>query len=89
MLFAQPTDVVKVRLQAGSNGRSVRYSSTLQAYKNIAAEEGTRGLWKGIIVQILFTIKPNSSDTICDIYIAVLAEYADSLQISIDKDSRH
>nr|XP_033339923.1 mitochondrial uncoupling protein 2-like [Megalopta genalis] len=48
VLFAQPTDVVKVRLQAGSNGRSaVRYSSTLQAYKNIAAEEGTRGLWKG------------------------------------------
>lgn len=48
VLFAQPTDVVKVRLQAGSIGRtSVRYSSTLQAYKNIAAEEGTRGLWKG------------------------------------------
>lgn len=69
MLFAQPTDVVKVRLQAGSNGRSVRYSSTLQAYKNIAAEEGTRGLWKGTIVQI--TIK------IYDIL------YADSLQSSI------
>ena len=48
VLFAQPTDVVKVRLQAGSIGRSsVRYSSTLQAYKNIAVQEGTRGLWKG------------------------------------------
>lgn len=48
VLVAQPTDVVKVRMQAGNNGRSsVRYSSTLQAYKNIANVEGARGLWKG------------------------------------------
>ncbi|KAF7389207.1 hypothetical protein HZH66_010344 [Vespula vulgaris] len=56
VLFAQPTDVVKVRLQAGNNGRSsVRYSSTLQAYKNIASVEGTRGLWKGIFQFTIFT----------------------------------
>lgn len=48
VLLAQPTDVVKIRMQAGNNGRSsVRYTSTLQAYKNIASVEGTKGLWKG------------------------------------------
>lgn len=48
VLFAQPTDVVKVRLQAGNIGQSrVRYASTLQAYKSIAVNEGTSGLWKG------------------------------------------
>lgn len=49
VLIAQPTDVVKIRFQAGNNGKStVRYKSTLQAYKNIAVNEGVRGLWKGI-----------------------------------------
>lgn len=48
VLIAQPTDVVKIRMQAGNNGRSsVRYRSTMQAYKSIASEEGARGLWKG------------------------------------------
>lgn len=54
VLLAQPTDVVKIRMQAGNNGRSsVRYSSTLQAYKNIANVEGARGLWKGEKTHIL------------------------------------
>lgn len=49
VLIAQPTDVVKIRLQAGNNGKStVRYKSTLEAYKNIAVKEGVRGLWKGM-----------------------------------------
>ncbi|OAD52365.1 Mitochondrial uncoupling protein 2 [Eufriesea mexicana] len=66
VLFAQPTDVVKVRLQAGSNGRSsVRYSSTLQAYKNIAAEEGTRGLWKGTIPNISRNAIVNVAEIVC------------------------
>lgn len=48
VMIAQPTDVVKIRMQAGNNGRSsVKYSSTLQAYKSIANREGARGLWKG------------------------------------------
>jgi len=48
VMIAQPTDVVKIRMQAGNNGRSsVRYSSTLQAYKSIASGEGAKGLWKG------------------------------------------
>lgn len=46
---AQPTDVVKVRFQA--NGvlpeSTPRYSSTMDAYRTIAREEGFCGLWKG------------------------------------------
>ena len=50
VFLAQPTDVVKVRLQAGAHGRdAMRYNSTLHAYKSIAMNEGPRGLWKGII----------------------------------------
>ncbi|XP_077961230.1 dicarboxylate carrier UCP2 isoform X2 [Gasterosteus aculeatus] len=47
--FAQPTDVVKVRLQAQARcaGRAGRYCGTIDAYKTIAKEEGMRGLWKG------------------------------------------
>jgi hypothetical protein len=50
-LLAQPTDVVKVRLQAQQrtlgSGTVPRYKSTLQAYQMIARQEGARGLWKG------------------------------------------
>ncbi|XP_015435442.1 PREDICTED: mitochondrial uncoupling protein 2-like isoform X1 [Dufourea novaeangliae] len=66
VLLAQPTDVVKVRLQAsGKGGTSVRYSSTLQAYKNIAAEEGTRGLWKGTIPNISRNAIVNVAEIVC------------------------
>lgn len=66
VLLAQPTDVVKVRLQAGTNGRSsVRYSSTLQAYKNIATEEGTRGLWKGTVPNITRNGIVNVAEIVC------------------------
>lgn len=48
VLFAQPTDVVKVRFQAQLRGDTRnRYSSTMQAYKTIAVTEGAKGLWKG------------------------------------------
>lgn len=49
--FAQPTDVVKVRFQAQvrlpESGSVKRYSSTIDAYKTIARDEGVKGLWKG------------------------------------------
>lgn len=47
---AQPTDVVKVRFQAGIHlgaGSNRKYSGTMDAYRTIAREEGFRGLWKG------------------------------------------
>lgn len=49
VILAQPTDVVKVRLQAQTKGQGCakRYSGTLHAYKTIAKEEGINGLWKG------------------------------------------
>ncbi|XP_066585237.1 dicarboxylate carrier UCP2-like [Prorops nasuta] len=66
VLFAQPTDVVKVRFQAGNIGRSsVRYSSTLEAYKTIAFNEGTKGLWKGTIPNISRNAIVNVSEIVC------------------------
>jgi len=48
VLFAQPTDVVKVRMQAQrSSGGAARYSGTINAYSTIAKTEGISGLWKG------------------------------------------
>ncbi len=47
-MVAQPTDVVKVRMQAQAAGEGVRYTGCMQAYTKIATEEGVRGLWKGI-----------------------------------------
>lgn len=48
VMIAQPTDVVKVRFQAQLRGAGeARYSSTMQAYRTIAIQEGARGLWKG------------------------------------------
>jgi solute carrier family 25 uncoupling protein 8/9 len=45
---ANPTDLVKVRLQAqGREGGAPKYSSALGAYAKIAKEEGIAGLWTG------------------------------------------
>ncbi|XP_010143137.1 PREDICTED: mitochondrial uncoupling protein 2-like [Buceros rhinoceros silvestris] len=51
---AQPTDVVKVRFQANRAlpESTRRYSSTMDAYRTIAREEGFRGLWKGTLPNI-------------------------------------
>ncbi|NXC90928.1 UCP3 protein, partial [Cercotrichas coryphoeus] len=50
---AQPTDVVKVRFQARSLSDSARrYSSTVDAYRTIAREEGIHGLWRGTMPNI-------------------------------------
>ena len=48
VVFAQPTDVVKVRMQAQVTGLAPRYVGTINAYKTIAVEEGMKGLWKGM-----------------------------------------
>lgn len=46
--LGQPTDVVKVRMQAQGASGIIRYSSAFNAYRTINAEEGVRGLWKGM-----------------------------------------
>jgi len=45
--IAQPTEVVKIRMQAAKAG-TVRYTGTLSAYYKIAVTEGTKGLWSGL-----------------------------------------
>lgn len=45
--MAQPTDVVKIRMQGQSTSSARIYNSSISAYKCIATEEGIRGLWKG------------------------------------------
>ncbi|XP_070531910.1 dicarboxylate carrier UCP2-like [Ptychodera flava] len=65
--FAQPTDVVKVRLQAQSNvsGSAVRYTGALHAYRTIGREEGIRGLWKGCLPNITRNSIVNATELVC------------------------
>ncbi|XP_033220273.1 mitochondrial uncoupling protein 2-like [Belonocnema kinseyi] len=66
VLLAQPTDVVKVRFQAGSQGKSlIRYTSTLHAYKSIAQLEGIRGLWKGTSPNVARNAIVNVAEIVC------------------------
>lgn len=44
---ANPTDVVKIRLQGDRNSATPRYKSTTHAYRTILAEEGVLGFWTG------------------------------------------
>ena len=46
--MAQPTEVVKIRLQGQSTAVKKRYAGTMDAYRKITRTEGIRGLWKGI-----------------------------------------
>ncbi|XP_015238558.1 PREDICTED: mitochondrial uncoupling protein 2-like [Cyprinodon variegatus] len=66
--FAQPTDVVKVRFQAQihrpEHGSVKRYSSTTNAYKTIARDEGLRGLWKGCLLNITRNAIVNCSELV-------------------------
>lgn len=45
--IAQPTEVVKIRMQAAKSG-TVRYTGTLSAYYKIGLTEGPKGLWSGL-----------------------------------------
>jgi solute carrier family 25 (mitochondrial uncoupling protein), member 8/9 len=53
--IANPTDVVKVRLQA--QGRLPKdqhlYNGTLHCYRSIIREDGVRGLWVGVCPNII------------------------------------
>ena len=49
ILSAQPTDVVKVRMQAEQKlaGEPSRYKGVMDAYVTIGKTEGIKGLYKG------------------------------------------
>ena len=51
---AQPTDVVKVRMQAEvkKQGEKSQYKGVIDAYRTIARTEGMKGLYKGINNQL-------------------------------------
>ena len=50
VLVAQPTDVVKIRMQADMSSRGARrYTGSISAYRNIGKHEGIKGLWKGTL----------------------------------------
>ncbi len=47
--IANPTDVVKVRMQADTSIDNPRYKGTFDAFRTITKAEGIRGLWSGVI----------------------------------------
>ncbi|RWS25208.1 mitochondrial uncoupling protein 2-like protein [Leptotrombidium deliense] len=65
--FAQPTDVVKVRMQAQSRliGSSSQYTSSLSAYRQIYKSEGVGGLWKGILPNMTRNATVNAAELVC------------------------
>lgn len=65
VVFAQPTDVVKVRMQAQVTGLAPRYVGTIGAYRTIAVEEGMKGLWKGTLPNITRNAIVNAAELVC------------------------
>jgi len=68
VLFAQPTDVVKVRMQAqvkSVTGGRPRYSGTMNAYSTIARKEGMAGLWKGTLPNVSRNAIVNVAEIVC------------------------
>lgn len=63
--MAQPTDVVKVRMQAQSGMAPRRYRNSFQAYRTIGREEGMRGLYKGMLPNIARNSIVNAAELVC------------------------
>jgi len=60
---AQPTDVVKVRMQA-QDRLNKRYHNSRQAYSQIAKHEGVKGLWKGVLPNITRNAIVNAAELV-------------------------
>lgn len=67
VMIAQPTDVVKVRLQAQttSSVAGARYAGTWQAYRSIFMNEGIGGLWRGTLPNIGRNAIVNVAEIVC------------------------
>lgn len=48
VVFTNPFDTIKVRMQLQSNAQTKVYTSTLDALRKISSSEGLRGLQKGL-----------------------------------------
>lgn len=59
---AQPTDVVKVRMQAKSGPK---YASSIHAYRTIYTKEGVHGLWKGLGPNVVRNSLVNATELVC------------------------
>lgn len=46
--IANPTDVLKVRMQSGTSGRVIVRQSCMKSFRQIYSEEGLRGLYRGV-----------------------------------------
>uniref|UniRef100_A0A8C0QMS6 Uncoupling protein 1 n=1 Tax=Canis lupus familiaris TaxID=9615 RepID=A0A8C0QMS6_CANLF len=66
VFIGQPTEVVKVRLQAQSHlhGRKPRYTGTYNAYRIIATTEGLTGLWKGTTPNLMRNVIINCTELV-------------------------
>ncbi|XP_008053097.1 mitochondrial brown fat uncoupling protein 1 [Carlito syrichta] len=66
VFIGQPTEVVKVRLQAQSHlhGPKPRYTGTYNAYRIIATTEGLTGLWKGTTPNLMRNIIINCTELV-------------------------
>ncbi|CAK7316338.1 mitochondrial brown fat uncoupling protein 1 isoform X1 [Vulpes vulpes] len=66
VIIGQPTEVVKVRLQAQSHlhGRRPRYTGTYNAYRVIATTEGLTGLWKGTTPNLMRNVIINCTELV-------------------------
>lgn len=63
ILVAQPTDVVKIRMQAA--GKKGTYNGVLDAYRTICREEGVKaGLYKGMLPNIARNCIINVGETV-------------------------
>lgn len=65
VVCAQPTDVVKVRMQAQSGNAPTRYANSFQAYKTIARDEGMKGLYKGTLPNVARNAIVNAAELVC------------------------
>jgi len=66
ILSAQPTDVVKIRMQAEliAPGEKSRYNGVMHAYKTVFREEGIAGLYKGTAPNIARNCIINVGETV-------------------------
>ncbi|XP_012660858.1 mitochondrial brown fat uncoupling protein 1 isoform X3 [Otolemur garnettii] len=66
VFIGQPTEVVKVRLQAQSHlhGLQPRYTGTYNAYRIIATTEGLTGLWKGTTPNLMRNVIINCTELV-------------------------